>query len=171
MAIHKANNQIGKLFVGNNQIGKVYKGSTLIYNAEEALADLTAGGDFETSYAVTGIPNKKSATSAGYWNLSGYDYIRGSFSNSIEQKSWGSGGGSFSNGTKHTYLKFSDGTTKWLFDGSSKTYTETSPIDLTGYTDTQKSKVYLYSTRDIDIPNATNTYTDGEGKATNCIAY
>jgi hypothetical protein len=171
MAVYKANNTIGKLYKGSNQIGKGYKGGTLVYTAEEKLADLTAGGDFETSYAITGIPNKKAATSGSYWNLSGYDYLRGDFSNTIEQVSWGSGGGSFSNGTLHTYLKFNDGTTKWLFDGSWKTFTETEPIDLTGYTNTQKSKVYLYSTRDIDIPNATNTYTTGEGKATNCIAY
>ena len=170
MPLNAGNIDIGKAFAGDIQIGKAYAGNVLLYNAEEKLADLTTG-DFTTHYAVTGIPNKKSATSGGYWNLSGYDYIRGSFTNTIEQKSWGSGGGSFSNGTKHTYLKFNDGTTKWLFDGSSKTYTETSPIDLTGYTDAQKSKVYLYSTRDIDIPDATNTYTDGSGKATNCIAY
>ena len=56
MAIHKASNQIGKLYKGSNQIGKVYKGSTLIYTAEESFTNTSASirhghdsyGDYET---------------------------------------------------------------------------------------------------------------------------
>ena len=45
MAIHKASNQIGKVYKGSNQIGKVYKGSTLIYTAEETFTKSVTSGE------------------------------------------------------------------------------------------------------------------------------
>ena len=62
MAIHKANNQIGKLYKGSNQIGKAYKGSTLIYSAEENL--------FETPTSIwAGKTNKKSDGEDGDYSV------------------------------------------------------------------------------------------------------
>ena len=142
----------------------------LVWAAEETLANLTTGEPYVAGYAGEGWPNLFAANSGSYWNLSDYDYIRGSFSNTLKQVSWGAGG-SFSNGALHTYLKFSDGTVKWLFDGPSATFTEENPIDLSGYTVEQKAKVYLHVTRDITVYDATNTHTDGEGTAIGCIAY
>lgn len=152
--------------------GSLYQSGTATqtYRAEENLKNLTTGNIGNNGFHPTGSIANIAATSSEYWDLSDYKYIEGSFSNNIEAKSSGAGS-EFDNRTLHTYLKFSDGTTLWLFDGSSKTFTTSSPIDLTNYTTSQKSKVYLYANRDMSISNSTNVYYDGSGKATNCIAY
>ena len=159
MAIYKGNNPISKLFVGNAQIGKVYKGSTLVYTAEERLADISAN--------ATGSPSSgssKSFTSTDYWVLTGYDTLSLTVTNSIKCYNWVSG----QNHTKSvaTYLVFADGTTLSLGTASSANKT----VDLTKYTDVQKAKVYIKGTVYYSIDNATNKAFSGSAIATNAIA-
>lgn len=55
MSIHKASNQIGKLYKGNNQIGKVYKGSTLIYQAQSDTLTVTASAPTDNGVARSNV--------------------------------------------------------------------------------------------------------------------
>ena len=55
MSIHKASNQIGKLYKGNNQIGKVYKGSTLIYQAQSDTLTVTATAPTDNGVARSNV--------------------------------------------------------------------------------------------------------------------
>ena len=168
--------EISKVFdndgAANHPIGKVFDNdgtaSHLIYSAEQDLTALTASSVKTAGFHPTGAVALIAATSNSYWDLSEYNSLKGIFSNTIEVQSWGAGGGDFENRTLHTYLKFNDGTLLHLFDGASATLND---INLSNYTKNQKSKVYLYVTRDVAIGDATNTLYAGEGKATNCIAY
>lgn len=160
MAIHKASNQIGKLYKGSNQIGKVYKGSTLIYTAEEKLADISAG----TAGSPPTTDSPRSWTSTNYWVLTDYDKLTMTVTNDMKCWDWVSGW----NHTKsvETHLVFADGTTLSLGTSASDDKT----VDLTKYSNEQKKKVYLKGTVYFSIDDVTNKAFGGSAKATNVIA-
>ncbi|MBP0980163.1 MAG: hypothetical protein J6Q18_01225, partial [Oscillospiraceae bacterium] len=106
MAIYKASNTIGKLYKGGNQIGKVYKGGTLVYTAEEKLADISAN----TSGSPATTHSPVSFTSTAYWNLSGYDTLSLTVTNDMYCWTWTGAGWNHTTSVA-THLVFADGTT------------------------------------------------------------
>lgn len=146
---------IGKLYLFDgaafNQIGKVYSNdgtsNYLIYTAEVAMPDLST----PEVYNYLAYNTTASSTSSGYWDLSGCDSLSLSWSLTTTM-SWQNAYGLGS--TTTVYLKLSDGTTIQLGTKSGTLWTAgttysasgTATVNLSGYTDAQLSKVYLYCT-------------------------
>ena len=162
--------QINKLyeFGGSafSQIARVYDwngtASALIYSAELVLPDASAsGGDYHTGN------NTNVITSSTVWNIAGFNSLTLTWRNDMSVNFWTNPQGSVSNRTRYCYLVFADGTELQVGTGTDQ---QTTTVDLSNYTDAQKTSVRLRGKLDYYLSTSTNAACYGGISATNVIA-
>lgn len=140
--------ELGKVYdwdgTTSHQLGKGYDwdGTTshLIYSAEQSYNDVS----LSTMYVYGG--NNKTNTNDTNYNMSGFDTLNISFSGTVKM-TWSNGNGNGSSGycairlNDNTIVKFHSFSGSLFVAGSTYGVSKTATVDLSSYTDTQKSSV------------------------------
>lgn len=142
---------LDKAYFEAAQVGEIYYEDQLIYKSELKLANLSAG--FSGGPGVTS--GNQAATSSGSWNISGFNTLTYSASVGGDVAWWASPYGSQYSRSRSICLVLKDGKEIGLAAGTNKT------LDLSAYTDEQKSSVRFRYKFGWNISSVTNSYFSG----------